>query len=86
MKTTLDLSDAVLERTKAHAARQGTTLRAVVEEALRRYLDGQDTAATRSAFRIQPWGRGGFLHGYEDRTWNEILDEVNQRSTPDDRG
>lgn len=86
MKTTLDLSDAVLERTKAHAARQGTTLRAVVEEALRRYLDGQDTGAARSAFRIQPWGRGGFLPGYEDRTWNEILDEVNQRSTPDDRG
>lgn len=83
MKTTLDLSDIVLERAKDHASREGRTLRAVVEDALRLYLDGLEGeagAAPRPAFRIQPWGRGGFLPEYRDRSWSEILDEINRRS------
>ncbi|HEY2385671.1 MAG TPA: type II toxin-antitoxin system VapB family antitoxin [Candidatus Binatia bacterium] len=38
MKTTLDVSDPLLEAAKDLAAREGTTLRAVVEEALRALL------------------------------------------------
>jgi hypothetical protein len=73
MKTTLDLSDAVLERAKAHA--------------LRRYLESLESgAATRRTFRIEPWGEGGLLPEYRDKSWNEILDEVNTVGAPDDRG
>lgn len=82
MKTTLDLSDSVLARAKAHASREGRTLRAVVEDALRLYLEGLEAgagSAPRPAFRIQPWGRGGFLPEYRERSWSEILDEINQR-------
>jgi uncharacterized glyoxalase superfamily protein PhnB len=87
MKTTLDLSDAVLERAKAHALREGLTLRAVVEDALRRYLESLESgAATRREFRIEPWGEGGLLPEYRDKSWNEILDEVNTAGAPDDRG
>ena len=35
MKTTLEIDDRLLERAKRHASAHGTTLRAVVEEALR---------------------------------------------------
>ena len=38
MKTTLDLDDALLIEAKAAAARRRTTLRAIVEHALRREL------------------------------------------------
>jgi hypothetical protein len=86
MKTTLDLSDVVLQRAKAHALAEGLTLRAVVEDALRRYLDALESGpAQRPAFRIEPWGEDGFLPEYEDRSWNEILDEVNAGPGPDDR-
>ena len=43
MKTTLDVSDPVLQAAKTLAARQGTTLRAVVEEALRVLLARKGT-------------------------------------------
>ena len=39
MKTTLEVSDALLARAKTLAAREGTTMRALVEEGLRRVLE-----------------------------------------------
>ena len=38
MKTTIEIADPILERAKRLAARRGTTLRVVVEEALRTKL------------------------------------------------
>jgi hypothetical protein len=38
MRTTLDIEDAVLGKARQRASREGTTLTAVVERALRRFL------------------------------------------------
>ena len=85
MKTTLELSDAVLERARSVAARDGLTLRAVVEDALRSYLEDREAEAARPRqFRIEPWGKGGLRPEHRDRTWSEILAEVNDRPLPDD--
>ena len=43
IKTTLDISDPLLEAAKAAAARNGTTLRAIVEEGLRAVLAQRDS-------------------------------------------
>jgi Arc/MetJ family transcription regulator len=39
MKTTIEVSDALLEAAKRHARERGTTLRALVEEGLRGVLE-----------------------------------------------
>lgn len=52
MKTTLDLDDRLLERAKRLAAEQGTTLRAVVEDALRAKLIPRTESGPR--FRFGP--------------------------------
>ncbi len=48
MKTTIDLSDGLLAEAKATAARRRTTLKAMVEHALRREIKGD----------LKPSGRG----------------------------
>jgi len=42
MKTTIELSDALLEAAKRHAQARGTTLKAVVEEGLRAVLGAEE--------------------------------------------
>jgi hypothetical protein len=46
MKTTIDISEALLNQARSIAAREGTTLRALVELGLRRVIDefGQERA------------------------------------------
>jgi hypothetical protein len=50
MKTTLEIDDRLLERAKRHARAQGTTLRAVVEDALRARLAPRSEARARYRF------------------------------------
>ena len=44
MKTTLNLSEPVMRRVKEEAARRGTTMSALIEAALRRYLEEGEPA------------------------------------------
>lgn len=52
MKTTIDLNDALFQAAKDTALREGTTLRTVVETALRQYLDAQ-AAQSRAPFQLR---------------------------------
>ena len=52
MKTTLDIDDRLLERAKRQASASGTTLRAVVEDALRARLAPRP--AQRAQYRFDP--------------------------------
>lgn len=51
MRTTLDLDDALVRKAKGRAADEGTTLTALIEQALRRYL--APAAPTGKPFRLK---------------------------------
>lgn len=51
MRTTLDLEDAVIERARRRAAREGTTLTDIVERALRLFLGRRAEPSTPLATR-----------------------------------
>jgi hypothetical protein len=75
MKTTLDLPDALLERAKRHAQRTGRPLRAVVEEGLRRVLQGD---ARQAPYRLpdRAVGRAGAANPLESLSWQDLRDEI----------
>lgn len=50
MKTTIEIADALFERARAVVDREGTTMRALVEEGLRRVLDDKGAA---HAFKLR---------------------------------
>ena len=56
MKTTLEISDPLLEAAKLAARRQGTTLRALIERGLRLALDEQKS---RTDFTLRDASFGG---------------------------
>ena len=72
MKTTVEIPDALLDEARRVAAREGTTVRALVEEGLRRAL-AQRTAGTfrlrRATFKGQ-----GLQPGVADGSWERIRD------------
>jgi predicted transcriptional regulator len=72
MKTTLDLDDRLLLRLKTTAARQRTTLTALVETALRRFLAPRRTRE-RALPRLPTFDGGGCSVDVADR---EALDAV----------
>lgn len=73
MKTTIELSDALLQAAKDAAAGQGTTLRSVFESALRDYLE-QVANKPRHAFvlRRHTFGGKGLRAEVAEAGWERI--------------
>jgi len=75
IKTTIDISDALLDDVKRLAAREGTTLRALVELGLRRVLDEAEAG---EPFRLRDGSVGG--HGmtreFSEGGWEKIRDAI----------
>ena len=75
MKTTLDLSDDLLERAKRLARKQGRPLRAVVEEGLRLALAAPKSA---SAFKLpdRSVGSAKGTNPLEALSWQDLRAEI----------
>jgi Arc/MetJ family transcription regulator len=77
MKTTIEISDAVLAAAKRAASDQNTTLRTIVEVALRRYLEstGGGTPVKPRLRRCTFRGRG-LQPGINECDWSTIRERA----------
>ncbi len=71
MKTTIDLSDSLLDEAKKIAARDSTTLRELVEAGLRRILQERRKKAA-FALRDARVGGRGLRPELRGRSWDDI--------------
>lgn len=71
MKTTIEISDALFRQARKLAAREGVTLRSLVEEGLRRVLDGR-AAPPPAPFHPVVFGGDGFTEEAGDGRWERL--------------
>jgi Arc/MetJ family transcription regulator len=72
MKTTIDLSNALLEEARRAAAERGTTVKALVEAGLRREVREGGPRARRFRLRDESFTGRGLQPGVADATWERI--------------
>ena len=77
MKTTIEISDSLLEETKRLAAKEGTTVRAFVEQGLRRIVAERKS---RGVFRLRKatFKGKGLQPGVQDATWERMRETIYQ--------
>ncbi len=75
MRTTVDLSDAVMIQAKRLARERGTTLRALLEEGLRLVLKRSEEQG-RGGYRLpdRSYGEGGLVGGLDEDDWSRLRD------------
>lgn len=79
MRTTVRLEDDLLRRTKQYATEQGTTLTAVIRDALQAYLTRPATAA-KCPLDLPVSGRGGTLPGIDLDDSAQLYDVMDGRA------
>jgi hypothetical protein len=72
MKTTVDIAESMLREAKLIAAREGITLRALVEEGLRHVIEERTKATTGFRMRDMSYGSGGGAPGVDPDDWMSI--------------
>jgi hypothetical protein len=73
MKTTVDIPDALLEEARKVAARERTTVRALIEQGLRQAL-AERNGARDFRLRKATFKGEGLQPGVADGTWERIRD------------
>ncbi|MBU6367112.1 MAG: type II toxin-antitoxin system VapB family antitoxin [Gemmatimonadetes bacterium] len=76
MKTTIDIADALLSQARETAAREGTTVRALVEEGLREVLARHRTRRPRFRLRDASFAGEGLQPGVDLADWGAVAAEV----------
>lgn len=75
MKTTIDIPEPLLRRAKRIAARERTTVRALVEEGLRDVIGRRSNASVPFQLRDASFRGGrGLQPEFADGRWDRILD------------
>ncbi len=77
MKTTVEISDALLHQARQTAAREGVTLRALIERGLRQVVNGT-TPAKPFKLRRASFRGSGLQPEFAEATWERVRDTVYQ--------
>jgi len=75
MKTTIDIADDLFERAQRLARKEGTTLRALTEEGLRRVL-AEKRGKPKALPPLVTFGGGGLADEFKDGNWDKVRDEI----------
>jgi hypothetical protein len=73
MKTTVEINEELLQHARRVAGREKTTLRALLEEGLRRALEARRSPA-RFRLRKAAFKGKGLQPGFSDASWERIRD------------
>jgi hypothetical protein len=80
MKTTIDIADPVLHEAKKLAAREGTTLRALVEEGLRQAMAERRQRKRRPyRQRLVVFRGNGLTPEFRNASWAEVIEASHER-------
>lgn len=79
MKTTIEINDALLKRARSASRRQGTTLRALVEQGLQQVLSTPATSESASIETLVFNGPVGLVEPHADASWSRIKEESRRR-------
>jgi len=73
MKTTVEIPDSLLKRARKIAVRDGTTIRTLIEESLRRVLDEREQTR---GFKLRhvTFGGEGLHPDLQGSSWSDVLD------------
>lgn len=74
MKTTVDIPDALFRRLGERAASQGTTIRALIQEALEQFLGNPRGGTARFTLRDGSFGGTGPAAGAREGAWRDMLE------------
>ena len=77
MKTTVEITNSLLREAKRVAAKERTTVRALLEEGLRRVLK-EHRRKPRFRLRDASYGKGGLRPDVEEGSWERIRDLTHQ--------
>jgi Bacterial antitoxin of type II TA system, VapB len=82
MRTTIRLDDHLLTEAKERAARQGLTLTAVIEQALRESFGRRQEQPPRHPVKLPTWGHGGLRPGVDLDDSASLLDLMERGDDP----
>lgn len=77
MKTTIELPEDLLERSKAVARRENSTLKALIEEGLHLALHARSRSRKRAPpFAVQAFKGDGLTPDFAAAGWDKVRDEI----------
>jgi len=75
IKTTIEISDDLLRRSRIVAKREGSTLRTLVEDGLRLALKARKQRPSKQ-ITFPVYGGSGMTEEFHDARWERIRDEI----------
>jgi hypothetical protein len=82
MKTTVEIADPLLSEARKLASREETTVRALIEEGLRRILDERRRRGKRFKLRKVTFSGQGLQPGVAEGSWERVRDLVYEGRGP----
>ena len=76
MKTTVELNDSLLTKTKETARERGTTMKAIIESALRRYLEEESGTRSPYQFANHPFEGKGVREDVDEGSWETLRSRI----------